>query len=38
MEAGPFKIDDEHQSVIQLAQKSESGGILDSVMRLFTGD
>jgi hypothetical protein len=38
MEAGPFEIDDEHESVIQLAQKSDSGGILNSVMRLFSGD
>jgi hypothetical protein len=45
MKAGPFKVDDEHESVIRLAKKSatanvleKSTSLLDRVINVFVGD
>ena len=38
MDAGPFKVDETYESVIHLSKKGTGGGLLDNVLRIFSGD
>jgi hypothetical protein len=38
MDAGPFKVDEKHESVIRLSKKGTDGGLLENVIRIFSGD